>query len=462
MQVSLAREVAYDAFIAVMEHKQRPEDVLEQMYAKHGKDLKRLDRNFIKELLYGSLRWYSKIYWILQNTSKRDLATTTPEIRAALVVGTYQIFYMDRVPDRAAVNESVEYLRKKGQTSATSFGNGILRQIARRAAYFAKPDKEKTPEEYLSLQYAHPRWIVDRWYHQVKSERLEKILSENNQPPPYSIRINTLKVPTEKIGELQDELLRKERTHSERRNLRTALRLKDAPQLDEGSLFQQGWYTIQDESSQLIAMLVHPQPGDHILDACAGPGGKLSHVYELAQGKAQIFAIDRSKTQLQKAVESMARLGHTQGMQYLQADFLEFTTEQLFDRILLDAPCTGLGVLRRHPEGKWHKDPSSLRTLAEKQRGLILKALSHLKVGGRLTYSVCSFEPEESLDHLHWLKNTYPEQIEILSPVSVLPDYFKKYVTRDNILTIYSGNQDEMDGFAAFMVQLKSALQPRA
>ncbi len=441
-----------------MEHKQRPEDVLEAFYEKYSKELKRLDRNFIKEIVYGGLRWYSKIYWILQNTSKRDLASTSPEIRAALVLGTYQIFYMDRVPDRAAVNESVEYLRKKGQTSATSFGNGILRQIARRAAYFAKPDKEKSPEEYLSLQYAHPRWIVDRWHQHIKSERLEKILAENNQPPPNSIRINLIKVPTEKSADLQDQLLREERTHSERRNLRTALRLKEAPNLEPGSLFQRGFYTIQDEASQLIGFLVDPKPGHYIIDACSGPGGKLSHAYELAEAKAEFTAIDRSKVQLQRAQDTMRRLEHTDGVEWVLEDFLNYETTRKADRVMLDAPCSGLGVLRRHPEGKWHKDEQSIKALANKQRELIEKALSLLKVGGLLIYSVCSFEPEESLQHLECLKEKYGERIEVISPVSHLPDYFKKYVTRDNILKIYSGNQDEMDGFAAFCIQLKATL----
>ena len=139
LNLSLAREIAYDAFKKVMDENKKPEDLLNQSYREHHSRLKRIDRNFTKEILYGSLRWYKKLYWILQNTSKRDLDKSSWEIKAALVLGTYQIYYMDRVPDRAAVNESVEYIRKRGQASACSFVNGILRQIARRAEYFAKP-----------------------------------------------------------------------------------------------------------------------------------------------------------------------------------------------------------------------------------------------------------------------------------------------------------------------------------
>src|SRR5690606_9423889 len=132
-----------------MEQRQKPDEVLVAAYKERGKSLKRVDKAFIKEIVYGGLRWHSKIYWILQNTSKRDLDKATAQIRTALVLGTYQIYYMDRVPDRAAVNESVEYVRKKGQANACSFVNGILRQIARRAEYFAKPDKENEPVDYM-------------------------------------------------------------------------------------------------------------------------------------------------------------------------------------------------------------------------------------------------------------------------------------------------------------------------
>ena len=152
-----------------MSRRQKPEAVLNDYYKQYDKKLKRLDRNFIKEIVYGSLRWHSKLYWILQHTSKRDLDKSSPEVQAALVVGTYQIYYMDRVPDRAAVNESVEYIRKKGQASACSFVNGILRQIARRAEYFAKPDKKTKPVDYLSSSLPIP----DGWWNDgVRSSNL--------------------------------------------------------------------------------------------------------------------------------------------------------------------------------------------------------------------------------------------------------------------------------------------------
>lgn len=456
-QISPAREIAFDAFVLVMEQKKTPEEAVDALYAKQTKEIKRVDKNFVKEALWGSLRWYSKIYWILQNTSNRNLDDSSPEIRAALVIGTYQIFYMDRVPERAAVNESAEYVRLRGQASAVSFVNGILRKIARRAEYFAKPDKKKQPVEYLALQFAHPQWMVRRWHQHFRFEKMEEMLASNNQPPPWTIRINALKTPLNEASELQQKLLKDERAHSERRPLRSALWLKQAPTFDAESLFAQGYYTVQDEASQLIAHLVDPKEGEEIVDATSGPGGKLSHMYEMSLGKAHFTAIEKHPVQMTRAKETMARLGHDQ-VTWVDGDFLEFKPKNPPAKILLDAPCSGFGVLRRHPEGKWQKEGGIIPTMAAFQRQLIthaVKILSERPGGGELIYSVCSFEPEESVEHVAWIREQYGDRIELISPVARLPDYYKRYVTRENLLLVFAGNQDEMDGFGAFIVKVK-------
>ena len=462
LNISFARLVAYDLLTKVMHEKQKPEVLLEQSFKEHSKELSRLDRNFIKELLYGSLRWYSKIFWILQKTASRDLSKTPPALQTALVMGTYQIFYLDRVPDRAAVNESVEYVRIRGQASAVSFVNGILRQIARRAEYFAKPDKVTKASDYLALQFAHPKWMVDRWAQHFRFEKLEVMLASNNQVPPYSIRINTLKVKTKDAHDLQQALLRDEKTHSERRPLRVCLQLRESPKIDAGSLFADGQFSIQDEAAQLIGYLVDPKAEEVIIDACAAPGGKLFHMHELSEGQAKVIGIEKKIEKMPRLKENMERLGHT-GIELICADFLEWTPtkDQTPTKILLDAPCSGLGVLRRHPEGKWHKQSTIVRQCTEVQKALLTKAVNLLETGGEIVYSVCSFEKEETIDQLNWLQKEFEGRIEQLSPVSRIPDYYKRYVTRDNILLVFSGNQDEMDGFGAFIVKVAPAKKPK-
>jgi 16S rRNA (cytosine967-C5)-methyltransferase len=440
-----------DAFIQVMEYKRRPEDATKELYEKH-RGMKSVDKAFAKEALFGSLRWYAKIYWILQNTSKRDLDKSPPEVRAALVIGTYQIFYMSKVPDRAAVNESVEYVRKRGHANAVPFANGILRQIARKAEYFAKPDKNTNPVEYLSLQFSHPEWMVRRWATTHKFVKLEEMLSSNNKPPPIFIRVNSMKMPIETAHELQTNFLRDEKIHSDREPLRGCLTLQAFPSVEPDSFFAKGLFTFQDESSQLIGHLVDPQRGEFIIDTCCGPGGKLSHVYELGQGKIELLGVEKDPEQMRKAKETMARLGHGP-ITWAEADFFSFQPEKAPDKILLDAPCSGLGVLRRHPEGKWQKSASLVQKMADQQKQLIENSIKMLKVGGNLIYSVCSFENEETVDQLQWALKTFGDQIEVVSPISRLPDFFKRYVTRENVLLIYSGNQNDADGFGAFIIR---------
>lgn len=450
-RVSLGREVAYDAFIEVMDHHRKPEAALSYYYNKHGDNIRKIDKNFVKELVYGSLRWHSKMFWILQNTSNRDLTKVSPQIRSALVVGTYQIYYMDRVPDRSAVNESVEYVRKRGQSNACSFVNGILRQIARRAEYFAKPDKEKEPAGYLAMQYAHPKWIIERWLAQFDFTRVEKIAAANNKVPPIFVRVNSMRgLPAYK---LQSQLLKDEHIHSERRPLRCSLHLKTFPELGEGSLFSQGYYTFQDEAAQLISFLVQPQKDESIIDLCTGKGGKLTHMYELSNGEANITAVDKNSKYLQIARENAVRMGH-EGITYVHADVMAWDFDGKVDKILLDAPCSCLGILRRHPEAKWHKKNTIVSDTEQLQRRLIMQAVNWLKDGGELIYSVCSFEAEETLNLLEFCKRKFSERLKVISPVSRIPDYYKQYVTRKNILQIYSGNNDLIDGFSAFIIKV--------
>ena len=452
-KVTISRQIAFDAFVEVMEKNRKPDDVLEELYSLNSKDLKRIDRNLTKEILFGGLRWYKKIYWILQHTSKkRDLKKVSPQVRTALILGTYQIFYMDRIPDRAAVNESVEYVRAKGEASAVPFVNGILRQIARRAEYFAKPDKKTKPTDYLALQFSHPDWLVKRWFERFNFERMEGMLTANNQPPPIFIRINSTKTLPQ---DLQASLLRDEQIQSEKTSLKGCLILKKHPDIGPESLFGRGYYTIQGLASQLIPYLCKLESGLTIIDAAAGPGGKLTHMCEMTTGNAKIFAVEKSDSQLERARQTAKRLGQDENVEWIHKDFMDYSPISPVDRVLLDAPCTGLGVLRRHPEGKWQKSESGIKELAVQQRKMIEHSLKMLKKNGELIYSVCSFEPEETELQAKWILETYGSKVELISPVSRLPDYFKRYVTRDNVLMIFAGNPDEMDGFGAFIIKWK-------
>ncbi|MDD9952463.1 MAG: methyltransferase domain-containing protein [Zetaproteobacteria bacterium] len=454
VKVSPARSLAYDAFREVRFLGQAPDVYLQQQYQMESRRLKQIDRNFVKELLYGSLRWYSKIHWILQNISKRKLEECSPEVVTALVLGGYQIFYLDRVPDRAAVNESVEYVRERNLSHAVSFVNGVLRTASRRSQYFPKPDKSKAPVEFFALQYAHPEWMVRRWMSQFKPELLKEILVSNNRVPVQFLRLNVLRMQGDEVKEFRSRILRESRVHTERRCLRSCLSVTGNFNPQTEKLFEEGLYSVQGEASQLISVMLAPQAGDNIVDACCGRGGKMAHLFELSGGQAKILGVDPQQAQLERAQESFVRLGFDQDKLSLwHGEFGKLSLERAPDKILLDAPCSGLGVLRRHPEGKWHKPVEIIEKMYKLQRQLIKHALQMLKVGGYLVYSVCSFEPEETSHQLEWIEKEFGDNVEVQRLVGRVPDYYRRYFVQDKLLLIYPSNKDDMDGFGAFMVR---------
>lgn len=454
MKVSPARSLAYDTFLQVMYQGKNPDAFLQQYYLVEKVKLKQIDRNFVKELVYGSLRWYSKIRWILQNISKRDLDDCAPEVVTSLVMGGYQIFYLDRVPDRAAVNESVEYVRARNHSHAVGFVNGILRTASRRSQYFPKPDKTKSPAQYFALQYAHPEWVVRRWVSRFKPELLKEIFVNNNRPPVQALRVNSLQIKSEDLKDFRTKLLRDSRLHTERCSLRSCLTVSGNfnPHLE--SYFAKGLYSVQGQASQLVAEIVGPQPGEFIVDACCGRGGKMSHLFELSGGEAQITGIDPEPQQLKLAKTGFERLGFNEKNLHLKKmSFLDFEPGQAVDKVLLDAPCSGLGVIRRHPEGKWNKNSEVVQNMQNLQRELLAHAFKMLKVGGTLVYSVCSFEPEETAQQMSWLREEFSGRVEIQRLVGKVPDYYRRYFVGEQLLLIYPSNKDDMDGFGAFAVR---------
>ena len=452
---TLARQLSYDAFSKVITNKGRADDITRSLYQNYKNNLTPLDYKFIKEILYGGLRWYGKISWILQKTSKRDINSLSAATKSALVLGTYQIFYMDKVPDRSAVNESVEYIKDRGEKSAAPYVNGVLRSIARRSEYFVKPDKDKNPADYLSLQYSHPKWMVKRWLEKFGFERTKNLLLANNKIPPCTIRINQ---DFTKVGKLQEQILKEEKQKTKKQHLPYCLTLQKYNFFTKDSMFSKGMFTIQDEASQLVGEISNPQVGEVILDACLGPGGKSGQAYEAVKGQANIIAIDKSIEQITKAKSNLTRLGH-KNITIQQKDFLDpkaFKKGQKFNKILLDAPCSGLGVIRRYPEGKWNKKPSIISNCAKLQRQMLDRSVKLLKDEGEIVYSVCSFEPEESSHHLNYLLEKYKE-LELVCLKTRVHEYYRRFICRSGELIVTPGSREDMDGFGVFVVKKKKS-----
>ena len=482
--ISPARMISYNTLVDLINNQSNVEQTLNAVLKKFSRQLKRQDLSLAYEIIYGSLRWWDKLYWILQNYSTRNLDHSSNEVKVALLAGTYQIFYLERVPNRASINESSEYVRIKKQHSAVPFVNGILRQVAMKARYFPKPDQNTDPDKFLALQYSHPIWLVQRWLKQFKFAKLEQMLKNINKKPPITIRFNLSFGIQLNNQNMQHLLLKNRNKNPQKRPLRNCFQLIDLPDLSENSLFGRGIITIQDESSQLIAPLLNPEKNDTILDACAGPGGKLTHIYELCaqlyltdltnqddlpddhhdlsdidyfdpsvhDDFPRIIAFEKKQFSYNRMIENLRR-HHCSGVITMFSDFLHYTPSTPVNKILLDAPCSGLGVLRRHPEGKLFKKPKLIDDMIVEQRKLLEHGFNILCEGGIIVFSICSFEHQEIYSHLEWLEENYPNTHKIVDPSPYLQAFYRRYINSDKILLIYGGNSDGMDGFSAVIIK---------
>ncbi|NBO38292.1 16S rRNA (cytosine(967)-C(5))-methyltransferase [bacterium] len=443
---TLSRAIAIDALNHVLSRRQHADVVLERLFNHHAGELRPLDRAFIFEIVYGSLRWLSKMDWIMSHMVDRPFTSLDPRVACALRVGAYQIFYMDRVPDRAAVSETVEAVKKVGAGNASSFVNAILRRVARKAEYYPKPDRENQTVEYLSVQYAHPQWMVERWLRHVPLERLEHLLSGNNKAPPIVLR-RLLNKPLPENEDLATYLLRTQGVASEWLPLKTALKVERLPDVSRCEAFARGHYLVQDAAAQLAVQLATPQVSGKVLDACSAPGGKSIALWDQGVAAENLVLAESSRKRMGILQENLTRVGLAPA-EILQGDVLTQIEGRSFDTVVLDAPCSALGVTRRHPEIKWHRTPADIDHCALEQRRLLDGLSTAVRPGGELIYIVCSAELEETTLQKDEFLKRHPN-FQVVSLEQRIHDYYRRYVTRENELLILPGNSDDLDGFYA-------------
>jgi 16S rRNA (cytosine967-C5)-methyltransferase len=345
------------------------------------------------ELVMGTLRWQRTLDFLLERYTKRGAAKLDAEVRIALRMGIYQLRHLQRIPARAAVNESVELARRARKSSAAALVNAVLRRVSaekdKPLADFLSADLQ--PAERLAIEHSHPPWMVERWLRKFGQEETIQLLEWNNRAPALAISI----VNPSRRGETV-ELLRK--TGFE---LTPGHLLKDAALIRKGNVtsapeFQHGSITIQDEASQMVPLLLHVKAGDSVLDLCAAPGGKTLVMARLAGANALVVACDIHESRLRAMRERLQSAGvknaHLIALDGTRA--LPFANK--FDRILVDAPCSGTGTLARNPEIRWRLRAEDLAALHSRQVALLTSALNFLAEGGRLIYSTCSLESEEN------------------------------------------------------------------
>ncbi|MHB8156753.1 MAG: 16S rRNA (cytosine(967)-C(5))-methyltransferase RsmB, partial [Desulfocucumaceae bacterium] len=328
-----------------------------------------LDRAFATEIAYGTLRSLNTLDWILQKHISQPLEKQTSWIRSILRLGVYQIIYMDRVPAPAAVNEAANQAKRFGHPGAVSFVNGVLRNVLRKKDEIVFPSLESDPVQHISLKYSHPAWLVQRWIKELGAGETIELCSSNNQPSPNTVRANTLKNTREGLL----DILAKEGIQAEKtRHAPEGVILKGVRGLRGFPPFEQGLFQVQDESSMLVGHAVAPSPGSLVIDAASAPGGKATHLAQMMGDRGTIAAFDIHAHKIKLIMDNCRRLGITI-IRAVEGDARELAGEYSgrADYVLLDAPCTGTGVIRRRPDSRWKKDPAQLPQIISLQREML-------------------------------------------------------------------------------------------
>jgi 16S rRNA (cytosine967-C5)-methyltransferase len=368
----------------------RPETLIRRSFQKFNLDPR--DKSLAMELAYGVIRHLLTLDHIISFYIRENGQGVTPTIRDVLRLAAYQIGYLDKIPERAAVNEAVEAAKKSGGRAAAGFVNAVLRSLLRNPGKVSYPDPKKTPFSCLSLEYSYPEWLAMRWLSRFGFDEAASLMAAGNATPPLTLRANTLKIDRDSLVRLFDEA---GIACSPSHYAPDGVTLETGSPITELPGYKDGLFAVQDEAAQLIPLLLAPKAGDNILDACAAPGGKSAHIAALAGWDSQIVAMDIGLDKTKALTENIRRLGVRKVVPLIADAAAPLPFKGPFDSILLDAPCSALGVIRRRPEIKYARLEKDIRRLAELQARMLRNLAPAVKPGGVLVYSVCSTEPQE-------------------------------------------------------------------
>ncbi len=405
-----------------------------------------LDRRLITELVYGSLRRQRTLDALIDQFAKKPAQQQPPDLRLILHLGLYQLRYLTHVPAAAAVDTTVELAKNNGLKGLAGFVNGLLRQYLRQSVAQDCLKLPESPVSRIGVQYSYPDWIVQLWLEQFGLAATEQLCDWFNQAPSIDLRVNPLRASLEQV-----EVAMQAADISTRRlfDLPQALRLpQGAGAIQKLPGFAEGWWSVQDSSAQLVGHLLDPQPGEQIIDACAAPGGKTTHIAELMQDQGKIWAYDRYASRLRKLKENITRLQ----LSAIQMAVQDSRQPQALnaDRLLLDVPCSGLGTLHRHADARWRQTPQTVQELAQLQAELLAQAATWVKPNGLLVYATCTLHPAENeaiiqqfLQSANW--KIEPPPLGHPAAPFAQPEGWVKLLP----------HQHNMDGF--FMVRLRQA-----
>lgn len=351
-----------------------------------GRIPKLKDRRLLTQIVYGTLRMQGRLDWIIAQLYKGNAVELEADVRNILRIGLFQLIFTERIPGYAVCNEAVS-IAKESSPKAAGLVNAVLRNAIRRRNTISYPDEKEDPALFISAYHSHPLWLVEKWMAEYGIEETKAICQANNEIPPAVVRANRLKAARE---EVMPKMHREGFDVSPTNYSPDGVVINHAPVvLRDAEIFKAGLVQMQDEASQLIAYLVAPRPGEGILDLCAGTGGKTTHLAELMRNEGSITAVDIRNDKLSALQINAKRLGITI-IATMAGDARSPAMDGKFDRILIDAPCSGLGSLRRNPEIKWRLKQEDILRFAQLQREILDSSVRFLKTSGRLVYSTCT------------------------------------------------------------------------
>lgn len=408
-----------------------------------GQEFKDLDKAFITDIVYGTLKWRLTIDYIIGKFSSIKMKKLSPWILNVLRLGIYQLVFTDKIPVSAAVNESVKLAKRYGHAASSGFVNAVLRNIARNKDGFQYPDRKKDPVGFLSVKYSHPEWMVRDWFNRYGEEFTEGLLISNNKIPPFTVRVNTLKTSKKELADkLRDDGFEVE----DSKYIEDALIIKNPSSVQNMDAFIKGYFQVQDESSMLVGKVLDPKPEEFVLDVCSAPGGKSTHIAQLMNNKGTVIARDVHEHKIRLIGDAKRRLGlNIIKAEVFDATILDEESVGKADRVLVDAPCTGLGILRRKPDIKWARNTGDKEEIVRLQEKILDTSSKYVKPGGVLVYSTCTIEPEENQQVVERFilgnKEFYFEDISPFVPAELNKDSEKK-----GYIQLYP-NSDGTDGF---------------
>lgn len=411
-------------------------------------NLSGLDMGLATELVYGCVRRQRSLDALIDILAKKPASEQPPGIRPILHLGLYQLTYLDHIPMSAAVHTTVELTKINGLGKLSGFVNGLLREYIRIEPIDIRrllTENITNFAEELGIIYSYPNWIIELWLEQLGLEETRELCRWYNESPSIDLRINPLKTSLIEVETtLQDQGIRVTRIA----NLPQALRLDNSiGNITKIPGFDQGWWSVQDSSAQLVTHLLDPQPGEVIVDLCAAPGGKTTHIAELMGDNGVVWACDKTDSRLKRLRENQARL-QLKSIQIYTGDSRNFDQlDAKCDRVLLDAPCSGLGTLHRRADARWRHNPAQIKALAKLQGELLETSANLVKNGGILVYATCTLNPVENEEIINNFlrKNPRWKIDKIDGNLGVIP-------TDEGWLKVWPHRQ-QMDGF--FMVRLK-------